>query len=63
MWLPGLDVTSVQAVVRRRDLYFEPCVALLEYEDPGVLGVIDVHYAPDMWLRSTYYGADELFEL
>ncbi len=63
LWLPGLDVTSVQAVVRRRDVYFEPCVALLEYEDPDVLGVIDVHYAPDMWLHSTYYGADELFEL
>lgn len=63
LWLPGLDVVSVQAVVRRRDLYFEPCVALFEYEDPDVLGVMDVHYAPGMWLRSKYYGADELFEL
>ena len=63
LWLPGLDVVSVQAVVRRRDLYFEPCVALFEYEDPDVLGVMDVHYAPGMWLHSKYYGADELFEL
>ncbi len=63
LWLPGLDVVSVQAVVRRRDLYFEPCVALFEYEDPDVLGVMDVHFAPGMWLRSKYYGADELFEV
>ena len=63
LWLPGLDVVSVQAVVRRRDLYFEPCVALFEYEDPDVLGVMDVHYAPGMWLHSDFYGADELFEL
>lgn len=63
LWLPGLDVVSVQAVVRRRDHFFEPCVALFEYEDPDVLGVMDVHYAPRMWLRSRYYGADEVFEL
>ena len=63
LWLPGLDIVSVQAVVRRRDLYFEPCVSLFEYEDPDVLGVMDVHFAPGMWLHSKYYGADELFEL
>jgi predicted dehydrogenase len=63
LWLPGLDVVSVQAVVRRRDFFYEPCVALFEYDDPEVLGVMDVHYAPKMWLRSRYYGADEVFEL
>lgn len=63
LWLPGLDIVSVQAVVRRRDLFYEPCVALFEYDDPDVLGVMDVHYAPKMWLRSRYYGADEVFEL
>jgi predicted dehydrogenase len=63
LWLPGLDVVSVQAVVRRRDFFYEPCAALFEYNDPEVLGVMDVHYAPKMWLRSRYYGADEVFEL
>ncbi len=63
LWLPGLDVVSVQAVVRRRDLFYEPCAAIFEYEDPDVLGVMDVHYASKMWLRSRYYGADEVFEL
>jgi predicted dehydrogenase len=63
LWLPGLAVTSVQSVVRRQDLFYEPCVALFEYEDPDVLGVLQVDYAPKMWIRSRYYGADELFEL
>jgi predicted dehydrogenase len=63
LWLPGLTVTSVQSVVRRRDLFYEPCVALFEYTDPDVLGVLQVDYAPRMWLRSRYYGADEIFEL
>ena len=57
------DIVSVQAVVRRRDLFFEPCVALFEYEDPGLLGVMEVQYAPEMWMRSSYYGADEFFEV
>ena len=63
LWLVGQDVTSVQAVVRRRDLFFEPCAVIFEYEDPGLLGVMEVHYAPAMWLRSSYYGADEFFEI
>jgi predicted dehydrogenase len=49
--------------VRRRDYYFEPCAAIFEYEDPDVLGSMEVSYAPDMWLRSAYYGADEFFEI
>ena len=63
MWLVDQDITSVQAVVKRRDYFFEPCVCLFEYEDPGLLGVLDVQYAPKMWMRSSYYGADEFFEI
>ena len=63
MWLVDQDVTSVQAIVKRRDYFFEPCVCLFEYEDPGLLGVLDVQYAPKMWMRSKYYGADEFFEI
>jgi len=62
-WLVDQDIVSVQAVVRRRDLYFEPCAVIFEYEDPSLLGLMDVHYAPSMWLRSSYYGADEFFEV
>jgi predicted dehydrogenase len=53
----------VQAVVRRRDHFFEPCAAIFEYEDPGLLGTMEVSYAPAMWLRSSFYGADEFFEI
>ena len=63
LWLFDQDIVSVQAVVRRRDLFFEPCAAIFEYEDPGLLGTMEVHYAPAMWLRSGYYGADEFFEI
>ena len=52
LWLLDQDIVSVQAVVRRRDHYFEPCAAIFEYEDPAVLGSMEVSYAPDMWLRS-----------
>jgi predicted dehydrogenase len=63
LWLFDQDIVSVQAVVRRRDLFFEPCAAIFEYEDPGLLGMMEVQYAPKMWLRSRYYGADEFFEV
>jgi predicted dehydrogenase len=63
LWLFDQDITSVQAVVRRRDLFFEPCAVIFEYEDPGLLGTMEVQYAPEMWLRSSYYGADEFFEV
>jgi predicted dehydrogenase len=63
LWLVDQDIVSVQAVVRRRDHFFEPCVALFEYEDPGLLGTMEVSYAPSMWLRSSFYGADEFFEI
>jgi predicted dehydrogenase len=63
LWLGGQAITSVQAVVRRRDLFFEPCAAIFEYEDDLLLGSMEVSYAPSMWMRSSYYGADEFFEL
>jgi predicted dehydrogenase len=63
LWLFDQDIVSVQAAVRRRDHFFEPCAAIFEYEDPGILGTMDVSYAPDMWLRSDFYGADEFFEV
>ena len=63
LWLLDQDIVSVQAVVRRRDYYFEPLAAIFEYEDPEVLGTMEVSYAPQMWLRSAYYGADEFFEV
>jgi predicted dehydrogenase len=62
-FLAGCEIVSVQAVMRRRDVFFEPCVALFEYEDDQLLGVLEVAYAPKMWLRSSYYGADEFFEI
>ena len=63
LWLVDQDIVNVQAAVRRRDLFFEPCAAIFEYEDPGLLGMMDVSYAPKMWMRSSYYGADEFFEV
>ncbi|MGH9078945.1 MAG: Gfo/Idh/MocA family protein [Acidimicrobiales bacterium] len=63
LWLFDQDIVSVQAVVRRRDHFFEPCAVIFEYEEPGLLGSMEVSYAPDMWLRSSFYGADEFFEI
>ena len=63
LWLFDQDIVSVQAAVRRRDLFFEPCSVIFEYEDPGLLGTMDVAYSPGMWMRSGYYGADEFFEI
>ena len=36
---------------------------IFEYEDPGLLGMMEVSYAPQMWMRSSFYGADEFFEI
>jgi predicted dehydrogenase len=63
LWLFDQDIVSVQAVVRRRDLFFEPCAAIFEYEDETLLGSMEVSYAPKMYLRSAYYGADEFIEV
>ncbi len=64
LWLPGRPVTSVQAVVRQTGFFFEtPTVALFEYDDPNLLGMMEVSYAPEMFIRSKFYGADEFFEI
>ena len=63
-WLPAMAITSVQAVVREGPYFFEaPMAALFEYEDPEILGSMEVSYSPQMWMRSSYYGADEFFEI
>ena len=56
LWLFDQDIVSVQAVVRSRDAYFEPCAAMFEYEDPGLLGTMDVCYSPGLWMRSRTTG-------
>src|SRR6516164_9623621 len=63
LWLLDLEITSVKAVVRRRDPYFGPSAVILEYQDPEVLGVMEVQYSPNFYMRSQYYGADEFFEI
>ncbi len=63
LWLLDRDIVSVQAVVNRRDHFFEPCAAIFEYDEPGLLGSMEVSYAPNMWMRSSFYGADEFFEV
>ncbi len=63
LWLFDRDIISVQAVVNRRDFFFEPCATIFEYDEPGLLGTMDVLYAPKMWMRSQFYGADEFFEI
>jgi predicted dehydrogenase len=64
LWLVESDVRSVQAVVRQGPLFFEaPAVALFEYERDDLLGMMEVSYAPDMFIRSDHYGADEFFEV
>ncbi len=63
LWLVDQDIVNVQAAVRRRDFFFEPCAAIFEYEDPGLLGTMEASYSPKMWMRSSYFGADEFFEV
>jgi len=64
LWLVDEDIRSVQAVVRQGPLFFEaPTVALWEYARQDLLGMMEVSYAPDMYIRSQQYGADEFFEI
>jgi predicted dehydrogenase len=64
LWLVDTDIRSVQSIVRQGPLFFEaPTVALFEYERDDLLGMMEVSYAPDMFIRSDYYGADEFFEI
>ncbi|MGQ0825519.1 MAG: Gfo/Idh/MocA family protein [Actinomycetota bacterium] len=64
LWLVDEDIRSVQSVVRQGPLFFEtPTVAIWEYARDNLLGMMEVSYAPDMYVRSTHYGADEFFEI
>jgi len=63
LWLVDSDVTSVQAVVRKGRLFFEPMVAAFEYDREGLLGTMEVSHAPGMFIDSDWYGADEFFEV
>ena len=38
-------------------------LCIFEYEDPEVLGMMEVQYSPNFYMRSQYYGADEFFEI
>ena len=49
--------------MRRRDVFFEPCAVIFEYEDPGSSGSMDIMYAPRCGCGAHYYGADEFFEI
>ena len=46
LWLFDQDIVSVQAVVRRRDAFFEPCAVVFEYEDPRHPRVDGRHVRP-----------------
>lgn len=64
LWLFPEAVRSVQAVVRQAPLFFEaPTAAIWEYDRDDLLGMMEVTYAPNMFVRSDYYGADEFFEI
>ncbi len=64
LWMFEERIRSVQAVVRQGPLFFEaPTAALWEYERDDLLGLMEVTYAPEMFIRSDYYGADEFFEI
>ena len=64
LWLVDADVRRVQAIVRPGPLFFEaPTVAIWEYGREDLLGMMEVSYAPDMFIRSNHYGADEFFEI
>jgi len=64
LWMFDQDIRSVQAVVRQAPLFFEaPTAAIWEYERSDLLGMMEVTYAPNMYVRTDYYGADEFFEI
>ena len=64
LWLFPEEIRSVQAVVRQGPLFFEtPTAALWEYDRDDLLGLMEVTYAPNMFMRSEAFGADEFFEI
>ena len=50
--------------MRQGPLFFEtPTAAMWEYDRDDLLGLMEVTYAPNMFMRSEAYGADEFFEI
>jgi predicted dehydrogenase len=62
-WLVDLPVTRVRAVMGREDTFFEPFMAIMEYDNPHLRTSVDCHYAKEMPLQTDYYSADEFFEI
>jgi predicted dehydrogenase len=62
-WLAGTPVTTVRCMMRREDSFYEPFVAVLEYGDRRLLGVVDSQYAPEMPVPGGHQGADDLVEV
>ena len=62
-WIVDQKIISIQATMRRQHTFFEPFVALLEYEDGNLLGMLDAVYGHNLWMNSSYYGADEFVEI
>ncbi len=64
LWMFDAPITSVQAVVRPGRLFFEtPTAAIFEYDRPDLLGTLDVQHAPRLKIASSFFGADEIFEV
>jgi predicted dehydrogenase len=62
-WLVDRDITRVSSVVKPGPLFFEPAAASFEYEGEGLLGNMEVSHAPDMYIESDGWSADEFFEI
>jgi predicted dehydrogenase len=62
-WLVDQKIVNLSSTLLRMHTFFEPFVALLEYENRDLIGMLDSTYAENMWLNSSYYGADEFIEI
>lgn len=63
-WLVDQDVKAVYAVVRQGPFFFEaPTGAVFEYDRQDLITTIDVAHAPNFFIPSSYYGADEVIEI
>jgi predicted dehydrogenase len=64
MWLVDQDITSVQAARAAARLLLRARASHCSSTRTRTFsGILDVQYAPKMWMRSSYYGADEFFEI
>jgi predicted dehydrogenase len=59
------EIGEVSAIVSHTAdfLHEAPSVAAWRFEGRNCLGIVDYTYAPEMTIRSRYYGADEFFEI